>query len=216
MNTTYKLLLSIGAFATLLLSSCELYNPAEPIPAYIHIQKFNVTTDISTQGSNSHKITDAWVYVDDQIIGCFELPATIPIIAEGNHKVKLSPGIKMNGISADRAQYPFYTRYEQDVDFQKGTTITLSPTVTYNSIADFSFMQDFETAGTTISTTSFSDTIIKYVTSPDPNVFETGTSLIHMEELQYSWNSTINLTTSSLLVFGLLAQLDNNNLLHST
>ncbi len=172
MNTTYKLLMPIAVFATALFSSCELYNPAEPIPAYIHIQQFTLTTKADgTEGSNSHKITDAWVYVDDQIIGCFELPVTFPVLSEGTHKVKISPGIKVNGISANRGQYPFYTSYEQDVDFQKGTTITLSPTVEYKSTAQFVFLQNFEAAGTTLSITAQSDTIIYEMTDP-AHVFE--------------------------------------------
>ena len=127
MNTIYKFLFSFGFFATLLFSSCELYNPSEPIPAYIHIEKFNLTTDYATQGSNSHKITDAWVYVDDQLIGCFELPATFPVITEGTHKVKIVAGIKVNGIASNRGQYPFYNPYEQIVNFEVGKKITLSP-----------------------------------------------------------------------------------------
>lgn len=171
MKTTYKLLLSIAVLATSLFSSCELYNPAEPIPAYIHIKKFTLTTKTDgSEGSNSHKITDAWVYVDDQIIGCFELPVTFPVISEGTHRVKIIPGIKVNGIAANRGQYPFYTSHEQDVDFQEGKTITLSPAVTYKSTADFEYLENFETAGTTISITSQCDTTIEIHSGS--NVFE--------------------------------------------
>ena len=172
MNQTYKFLIPFGFLATVLFSSCELYNPGEPVPAYIHIENFIVTTDYATQGSNSHKITDAWIYVDDQIIGCFELPATIPVLSEGVHKLKIMPGIKVNGIAADRAPYPFYTSYEQDIDFQVGKSITLSPTITYKSSATFVFMQDFEGVGMTLDTTNNSYTTLQELVSPDPNVFE--------------------------------------------
>jgi len=49
----------------LLLYSC---NKEEPIPAYIHIDKIDLKTNYSIQGSNSHKIIDAWIYVDDQLL----------------------------------------------------------------------------------------------------------------------------------------------------
>ena len=75
MNKRYPYSL-ISLFALIFMSSCELYNPAEPTPAYIHIDKFILNTAYLTEGSNSHKITDAWVYIDDQLLGCFELPAT--------------------------------------------------------------------------------------------------------------------------------------------
>lgn len=178
MNKIYKLLLSFGFFATLLFSSCELYNPAEPIPAYIHIENFGLTTDYLTEGSNSHKITDAWVYVDDQLIGCFELPATFPVIAEGTHKVKIVAGIKVNGIASNRGQYPFYNPYEQYVNFEIGKKITLSPTVTYKSTTTFAFMEDFEVSSLTLQTTINSDSTIQEVVFPDPNVFEGSKSMI--------------------------------------
>lgn len=177
MNKIYKFLFSFGFFATLLFGSCELYNPSEPIPAYIHIEKFNLVTNYATEGSNSHKITDAWVYVDDQLIGCFELPATFPVIAEGTHKVKIVAGIKVNGIAANRGQYPFYNPYEQYVNFEMGKRITLSPTVSYKSTTTFAFLEDFEVSSLTLETTAFSDSTIQEMTSVD-TVFEGSKSMI--------------------------------------
>ena len=37
-------------------------------------QILNLLTS-SDQGSNTHKITDVWVYVNDQFLGAFEIPA---------------------------------------------------------------------------------------------------------------------------------------------
>ena len=176
MNKRYPYTL-ISLFALIFMSSCELYNPAEPTPAYIHIDKFILNTAYLTEGSNSHKITDAWVYIDDQLLGCFELPATFPVIAEGTHSVKIRPGIKVNGIAATRSPYPFYSKHEQLVDFQAGTTVTLTPSVSYLATTRFAFLEDFEGAGVTIAATSNSDTSFQeiYSITPDPNVFE-GTS----------------------------------------
>lgn len=177
MNKIYKFLLSFGFFATLLLSSCELYNPSEPIPAYIHIEKFILTTNYPTEGSNSHKITDAWVYVNDQLIGCFELPATFPVIAEGTCKVKIVAGIKVNGIASNRGQYPFYNPYEQYVNLEVGKRITLSPTVTYKSTTTFAYLEDFEVNNLSLKKTQQSDSTIQEVTDP-ALVFEGTKSMI--------------------------------------
>lgn len=170
MNKTYKLLSGIALVSAVFFTSCELYNPAEPIPAYVHIQQFTLTTDYPTEGTNSHKITDAWVYVDDQTIGCFEMPVTFPVLAEGVHKIKIIPGIKVNGISANRGQYPFYTAYEQTVDFKVGTTINLSPTTTYKSTTSFDLLEDFEGASY-FSITTNSDTTLQTTTNV-ADVFE--------------------------------------------
>ncbi len=172
MNKTYKLLQPFAFFLILFTSSCELYNPAEPIPAYLHIEKIDLTTDYATQGTNSNKISDAWVYVDDQLIGCFELPSTFPVISEGVHTVKIRPGVKVNGIAANRSPYPFFTSYEQVIDLQVGKTITLSPTISYTPSTFFAFMQDFEAVGITLSPTVTSDTTLQVIASPDPNIFE--------------------------------------------
>ncbi len=127
-----------SGFIFALLGACELYNPTEPIPAYIHIDKIGLTTSADgSQGSNSSKITDAWVYIDERLIGCFELPVTFPVLYEGSHQLKIRAGIKVNGIAATRAPYPFYEAYTQSVDLQKGTKITVSPTVKYRTNMTF-------------------------------------------------------------------------------
>lgn len=181
MTKIYKVLFPIGLFALLFLSSCELYNPAEPIPAFIHIQKIDLVRNLSgfvsagDEGTLSNKISDAWVYIDDQLVGCYELPATFPVIGTGSHKVKISAGIKVNGISASRGQYPFFTKYTQIVDLKQGETTTLSPTISYSSSTNFYFMQDFETVGSTIDTTPSSLTNLAIIS--DANVFEGSKSL---------------------------------------
>lgn len=169
----YKIFILPG-FICALFSACELYNPTEPIPAYIHIDKINlVTAADGTQGSNSNKITDAWVYVDEKLIGCFELPSTFPVLYEGNHQLKIRAGIKVNGIAATRAPYPFYEAYTQTIDFQKGKRVTVSPTVTYRSNAHFDLLENFENIGTQVDTTINSDTTLQITTAPpSQNVFE--------------------------------------------
>ncbi|MGZ3836739.1 MAG: hypothetical protein ACXVPU_03245 [Bacteroidia bacterium] len=174
MKYNYKLLVLFAFFIVAIISSCELYNPAEPIPAYIHIQKIDLTTTPS-QGTNSNKICDAWVYIDEQIVGCFELPCTFPVLFEGKHHIRIKAGIKVNGIATNRAPYPFYNFFEQDIDLEKGKVLTLTPTTTYTSTTNFTFMQDFESTGTTIDTTpNTSDTNLQVVYSPapGPTVFE--------------------------------------------
>ncbi|MCK6650821.1 MAG: hypothetical protein L6Q66_14285 [Bacteroidia bacterium] len=152
--------------------SCNIINPAEPIPSYIRINGISLTT-VAGQGSNSSKITDAWVYVDEQLVGCFELPVTIPILKEGVHQLKIRGGIKVNGISATRSPYPFYDSYTQTISFNKGEVQTISPVVKYLSSADFTCMEDFEASTGTIlyNSPSGTDTTLA-VTTLTSEVFE--------------------------------------------
>ena len=52
------------AFTALLvismLSSCNLINPEEQAPSYLELKTFQLSTNYTTQGTNSHKIKDAW------------------------------------------------------------------------------------------------------------------------------------------------------------
>ena len=131
--------------------SCEFINPDEPIPSYLYIPDIQFTNDPNTQGSATSKITDAWVDIDDQFVGVYELPATIPLLNVGSPKITVRAGILDDGISSTRARYPFYSNYElnttaTDILLKAGTVDTLAPVVNYKDSADFRFMEDFETS----------------------------------------------------------------------
>src|ERR1035438_2123734 len=98
-------------------SSCDL---KVAIPSYIHIDNISVNTHGTLYGSSSSKITDVWVYVDDQPIEAFELPATIPILMTGVHTVIIKAGIKIDGISELRSIYPFYVPYTASMNLVAG------------------------------------------------------------------------------------------------
>ena len=89
---------------------CSKYE-ASP-PSYIKIDSFKI---------NDSKITDAWIYIDDNFVGAFELPANVPVSNKGTVKISVSPGIKNTGQSQIREKYPFYKWFD--------TTITLSNSV---------------------------------------------------------------------------------------
>lgn len=181
MKYTYKsLVVSCCLIVVTGICSCEIFNPAEPVPAYIHIDKINLTknpsgfTNSSTgdEGSLSNKITDAWVYIDEQLIGCFELPVTFPVLFEGTHQLSVRAGIKVNGIAATRAPYPFFSTYTSTINLEKGIKMAVTPSVNYNSNTHFSIMENFESAGYTIIKSVHSDTALQIITSPNQNLFE--------------------------------------------
>lgn len=158
-----------------IIPSCEFIDPDEGIPAYIRIDSIMLIHNLNQQlleGSLSHKITDAWVYVDDQLIGAYELPATVPVLTSGSHKITINAGIKMNGIAATRVPYPFYAPYEMTTELFPDSVITLSEVkVKYSSATVFAWKEDFEYAGLTLDTTSSSDSTINRVTNA-ADVFE--------------------------------------------
>ncbi|MEM7104527.1 MAG: hypothetical protein AAF502_15430 [Bacteroidota bacterium] len=125
------------------LGSCDLVNPAEQIPSYIHIEPYTLTTT-PFQGSDSHRITDAWVGVDGQLIGAYFLPATIPVLAEGSTEITIFAGVIENGISATREIYPFFQEQITTVDLAPIEIDTIAPATSYRPEAQFVFIEDFE------------------------------------------------------------------------
>jgi len=117
----------------------------EPIPAYIHISSviFNTNED-GSEGSNAHDILDAWVYVNNKLIGAFELPATIPILSSGKQQLTIVAGVKNNGFTAQRIRYPFYKAYDIDIELVPGSVDTVVPLFTYSESLNFQWLEDFE------------------------------------------------------------------------
>jgi len=159
------LLLATLVFA---LSACHKFEGDQTVPAYLRIDTILFTTDYVTQGSNTHNITDAWVYVNDQLIGVYELPATFPVLASGKQDLEIRPGIKLNGIGATRAPYPFYKPFVIDnFNFVEDSVQIVRPVTSYYDNLTFAWTEDFEGSGTSLEKTTASDTIIAKTSPAD-------------------------------------------------
>lgn len=152
----------IPVFIVLLFSfflhSCEIINPGEEVPSYIRVESISLVTDTVTQGSSANKITDTWLYVDDQPRGVYEMPVSIPVLAEGTHPISVRAGVIVNGIASTRVYYPFYTFYNDTVNLTRGSITTISPVVHYYSGTIFALDESFNGPGYDIITTAVSDT----------------------------------------------------------
>jgi len=151
----YSFLFLIG----IILFSCSKEKFEAKIPAYISIPSITLTTDYASEGSVSSKITDAWVYINDDLVGVYELPAKFPVLKEGNVSVKVYAGIRDNGIAASRARYLLYDPHTEQVSLIPGGTIEIIANIIYNAGAKFSWLEDFEGASTSFLYTAGSDTI---------------------------------------------------------
>lgn len=157
-----KILFATAITILFALSSCHKFK-GQSVPAYIYIDTCYLISNYYTTGANTHAISDVWVYVDDQTLGCFELPATVPILKNGKHKLSLRAGIKVNGISATRAWYPFFKTLDY-VDFEliEDSIQRIRPTFEYYdaNTVHVAWMEDFENAALSIVPTTQSDTNI--------------------------------------------------------
>ncbi len=128
--------------------SCTFWDNPEPIPAYIYVQPFELSADAATEGSNSHKISDVWVFAGGQNIGVYSLPAIVPVLLEDNLDLQLFPGIKNNGIAASPVIYPFYDRYRFSGQLESARIDTINPSTSYIDNARFSLIERFDDSHT--------------------------------------------------------------------
>ena len=169
MKHKYKLYIFI--FSIFLLA-CKDEELKAPVPGYITIDNIDVVSSAAGQGSTKDKITDAWVFIDDNLIGSFELPTTIPIQKTGNVRLSIRGGIFNNGMSNSRKIYPFYNFYRLDTLINPEQEIKLSPVVPYKTDAIFDYPwsgEDFESSVNFIQNGSSNSSLVRNTTN---NVYE--------------------------------------------
>ena len=162
----------------LLYQSCKKMDINEGVPSYINIPRIEIVTDPTNEGSNSHKITDVWVYFDNNLQGVYPLPATFPVLLSGKQHISIKAGIKNNGIAATRTKYPFYDYYKEEILLTKDSTTNIDTTVTYVDNASF-IIEDFDESVNhfIFSKTNNSDTT--FLQNND-TVFEVNSAGIHL------------------------------------
>jgi len=125
-------------FTVLCQCGCTIINPTEKTPTYVHIDSF------AFQGTDLHDIRYAWVYYNNNPVGAFDLPATVPIIMSGPGNVQVAPGISIDGRAERPVAYPFFKIYSTTLAEQPGKIINLLPTTGYYDSVKFSVISQFE------------------------------------------------------------------------
>jgi hypothetical protein len=170
--------------APLLLVACEKFEGEQTVPSYLQVDTiFLVNNPAIEEGFLTHDFTDIWVFVDDQLIGAFELPATVPILQNGPHKVALYAGAIYNGISGTRGTYLFtQPQVFESLELYIDSTINRNPSVSYYTNTEFFWMEDFE--GTiAMEITSNSDTnITKYNHDPNDPKLGQSSGIVYLDE----------------------------------
>ncbi len=147
-------------------SSCSLFDKKEQAPSYLIIDSVGINPNYAEYGTSSHNISDVWVYANDLLIGCFELPAKIPILAEGNVKITALAGVKVDGISATRATYPFYASAVFNCNLSPEAPVRIKPIFNFDISTQIAFSEDFESAGILFGKAINSDTTITATNNP--------------------------------------------------
>lgn len=137
----------IPLVATFFISSCSTFDPPTVVPIYGHIDSIHFSVPLDSmpkQGTSSSYIPYAWVYLDDNPVGVFQLPCTFPMLgASGAHNVKIYPGVTPAGMLSPASIYPFYQFYSFNITMQQGSTYKFHPTSTYYPWVQFVFKENF-------------------------------------------------------------------------
>lgn len=135
-----------------LFSACVKNNPK---PVLLTISNWtlevNPTIGVQDAGALTQNFTDAWVFVNNKLIGVFEVPCTIPVLASGSSNILIYPTIRNNGISATKIQYPFCEPYALEMELVAGEKYTLQPKTHYKDLCKF-IIEDFEDPSLSIET----------------------------------------------------------------
>jgi hypothetical protein len=134
-----------GAFILLTTAGCNDFKNPDLIPAYITIDTIRKTVTPG-QGSAAHDIKELYFYLNDEYLGAYAPDKPFPVLAEGRNRITFFAGIRENSIQDFLALYPLYQRYEVDLNFEQGKTITLTPEFRYAANAKFVFAEDFESS----------------------------------------------------------------------
>ncbi len=129
--------------AILFLAGCVKNNPD---PSWLEVNEWTLQSNGSLSGAEgqlTHNFSEAWVYVNDELIGVFQVPFKIPLLKSGDVNIKIFPTVKNNGISATKKIYPFMEVFEVNSVLIENQTLTLDPVTKYKSVTQF-WIEDFE------------------------------------------------------------------------
>jgi hypothetical protein len=171
--------LTIFVLILFMAAGCDKFEGDQTVPAYLSVDTISFESENDIQGTNNQKITDVWVYVDDEIIGGFEMPAVIPVLAQGAHKLELRAGIMLNGISDTRAPNPCFKPIIYDTyNLYPDSTTSAAGTSSYYDNVDYVWMESFEDASLAIHASQNSDTgIVRTSPAGNPDAFLLDNSL---------------------------------------
>jgi hypothetical protein len=148
-NLTPMRLRYVSLFCSVI-CSCSLIDPEEEIPCFVEITNYGLEVN-SNQGTDSHKISEHWCSVNDNLLGAYDLPSSIPVLEVGHTKVRLQAGIKNNGIGSTRIRYPFYQPYDTIIHAIAGGAVVITPVFRYFDNLHFDASRNFEAGNFLVS-----------------------------------------------------------------
>ncbi|MBC7446569.1 MAG: hypothetical protein H7330_00745 [Hymenobacteraceae bacterium] len=147
----------------LTIGGCDIINPDESAPTYLRVAPFAYSAGVPGSPTTANA-TAAFVYANNLLVGVFDLPAKIPVLQQGQVRLRFVPAIYPDGQRGTRVTYPFYTAYSQSALLQPEATVRVNPTTGFDAPAvelpsqvqdDFSFDDGVSRAFTLASAAAY-------------------------------------------------------------
>jgi len=104
-------------------------------PSYLYLPDWNFYS-APGQGTSSQKITEFWVYQNEQLLGIYSPPAKVPVIDLESSRIQILPGIKNYGLSDNRIRYPFFEAIDTTMSFNEEEEVSVIPIFKYQENVD--------------------------------------------------------------------------------
>lgn len=162
-----------------------------PDPSWIEITEWTLEENIDSphnQGVLTQDFSNAWVYVNNKLLGVFELPCKVPILVSGSAEINIYPAILNNGISATKKVYPFVESHLTYGELVQNETLVIHPVTRYSSNTKF-WIEDFE--GATDSVDEGNPSPASLIKETDSNGFNSYGRVL-LNDSQNEWNAYTN------------------------
>lgn len=178
-------------FVSFIFSGCVKNNPD---PSWLEVNKWDFEINpnaVMDVGELTENVTDAWVFIDDQLLGVFEVPFKVPVLKSGSVNIKIYPTVRNNGISATKKIYPFLEVYELNTELVQNQTLSLNPTTRYDKNTQF-WVEDFEDAGVKLEDDP--GTVAHLETGNNPDILKYGNNYghVHLASADSYWIAMTN------------------------
>lgn len=115
--------------------SCNIINPKEPIPTYLHLDPFIFNNpDSNFTGSASHQITSVKLFVGNATGGVYDLPCTVPLNITKDELISIVPMVNNQGMKSYVTPYPFYEMDSVVLKYAPGKVSNFTPKTKYLNV----------------------------------------------------------------------------------
>jgi hypothetical protein len=134
------------------------------IPAYLSIQPFAVSVQ-PTHGTARQNLSDAMVFINEEYLGIFELPATFPVLSLGATRVRVYPVVRQNGLRSNPVINPMFTFDSMTINLRANITDTIRPRTAYSSTTQILYVEGFESTNHSMGYNYDKNTRLRFIST---------------------------------------------------